>query len=98
MGFLSHWGIQWILEDCYRILSGFYGHNYNIDICFFTLKDSLGVLQKYQRTVIDILCVCIRLKVTIVALIEILLHLGLSMCFATYIIKHFVPFCESIEL
>ncbi len=43
---------------------------------FFTLKDSLGVLHKYQRTIIDILCVYTRLKFTIVTLIEVLLHLG----------------------
>lgn len=110
----------WILEDCHRILSGFYGciglkgqnyniasdsitlkeylwvickciiehsrafnvstwfkgHHYNTGIHFFTLRDSLGVLLKYQRIVIDILCVYRRLKVTIVTLIEVLLHLG----------------------
>jgi len=57
---------------------------------FLTFKDSLGVLQKYQRTVIDILCICIRLKVTIVALIEILLHLGTKHVFC-YI--HNKTFC-----
>ncbi len=57
------------------------GHHYNIGIHFFTLWDSLGVLHKYQRIVIDILCVYTRLKVTIVTLIEVLLHLGTKRVF-----------------
>jgi len=52
------------------------GHNYNTGIRLFTFMDSLGVLHKYQKTIIDILCVYTRLKFTIVTLIEVLLHLG----------------------
>jgi hypothetical protein len=94
--FLFGW--FFVFKDCHRILSSFYGHNYNIDICFLTLGDSLSVLQKYQKTIINILCVCIRLKVTIVALIKVFLHSGTKQCSTTHIIKHLVPFCESIGL
>jgi hypothetical protein len=66
------------------------GHNYSTGVRFFTLMDSLGVLHKYQRTIIDILCVYTRLKFTIVTLIEVILHLGTKqvLCY-----KHNITFC-----
>ncbi len=60
--------------------------------------DSVGVLQKYHKTLSDILCGRVRIRVTIITMMEILLHSRMKSVFCKNVIEHYVSFFESIGL
>jgi hypothetical protein len=65
---------------------------------FVIVMDLVGVLQKYHRTLNDILCGHARIRVTIVTIMEVLLHSRMKLMFCKNIVEHCVSFFESIGL
>jgi hypothetical protein len=60
--------------------------------------DLVGVLQKYHKTLSVILCGRARIRVTIVTMMEVLLHQGMKLVLCKNIIEHYVSFFEFIGL